>query len=351
LNGRVDRLQEELERLEAASVLISNPVNVRYLTGFQSSNAFVLVKHKQVLLLTDGRYIEAARGVEGVEAVLVEREFTPGVGSRLPELAEGPVAFEADHLTVDRHAALASTELELVPISGVLQRLRAVKDPAELEEIRRAARILNDVYERLAGESLVGRTEKELAWWFERTLHEEGADALAFDVTVAGGPNAALPHHHAGDRRIGAGETVVLDAGARVDGYCSDCTRTFATGPLPEPLRSAYAVCRSAQEAALGEVRAGADARGLDGLARSEIEDAGFVVLHGLGHGVGLEVHELPVLRPTAEGALEAANVVTVEPGVYLAGQGGVRIEDLLIVTEDGAELLTPFTKELLTLD
>jgi Xaa-Pro aminopeptidase len=347
----VDRLRGELGRLEVATFLVSNPVNVRYLAGFQSSNAFVLVKHKQVFLLTDGRYIEAARGVEGVEAVLVDREFTPGAASLLPQLAEAPVAFEADHLTVDRHAALLSSGLELAPTSGVVQRLRAVKEPAELDEIRRAARILNEVYERLAAESLGGRTEKEVAWWFERTLHEEGADALAFDVTVASGPNAALPHHHTGDRRIGAGETVVVDAGAKVDDYCSDCTRTFATGPLPDDLRRAYAVCRSAQETSLAAVRAGADARGLDDLARGEIEDGGFEVLHGLGHGVGLEVHELPVMRPTAEGSLEPANVVTVEPGVYLAGQGGVRIEDLVIVTENAAEVLTPFTKELLTLD
>jgi Xaa-Pro aminopeptidase len=182
-------------------------------------------------------------------------------------------------------------------------------------------------------------------------LHEEGADGVAFDVTISSGPNAALPHHHPGDREIGPGETVIVDAGARVDGYCSDCTRTFDTGPLPDELRRAYAACRSAQEAALAEVRAGAEAKALDDIARKEIADAGFEVLHGLGHGVGLEVHELPVLRQTAEGALEAANVVTVEPGVYLPGLGGVRIEDLVVVTENGAELLTPFTKELLTLD
>ena len=347
----MDRLRGRLEQVEAASFLVSNPVNVRYLTGFQSSNAFLLVKHTQVLLLTDGRYIEAARGVEGVEAVLVDRGFTPGVASRLPELAETPVAFEADHLTVDRHAVLASAALELMPTSGVVLELRAVKEPAELDEIRRAARILNDVYERMAAQSLVGRTEGEVAWWFERTLHEEGADALAFDVTVASGPNAAFPHHHTGARKIAAGETVVVDAGAKVDGYCSDCTRTFATGPLPDELRRAYATCRAAQESALSGVKANADARGLDDLARAEIVDGGFEVLHGLGHGVGLEVHELPVLRATAQGSLEAANVVTVEPGVYLAGQGGVRIEDLVIVTENGAEVLTPFTKELLTLD
>ena len=351
MNGRVERLRGEFERIQVASFLVSNPVNLRYLTGFESSNAFLLVEHNRVLLLTDGRYIEAARGLEGVEAVPVDREFGPGVGAALSQLASGPVAFEADHLTSARHAALAGAGLELFATVAVVLGLRAVKEPGELEEIRRAASILTGVYERLAAESLVGRTEKEVAWWFERALHEEGADSLAFDVTVASGPNGAFPHHHAGARRISEGETVVVDAGAKVDGYCSDCTRTFATGPLPDDLRRAYAVCRSAQEASLAAVRAGADSRGLDEIARRELEEGGFDVLHGLGHGVGLEVHELPVMRPTASGSVEPANVVTVEPGVYLAGQGGVRIEDLVIVTENAAEVLTPFTKELLTLD
>jgi Xaa-Pro aminopeptidase len=347
----VERLRAELDRLGAASFLVSNPINVRYLSGFESSNAFVLVKHEQVLLLTDGRYIEAARGVDGVEAVLVDREFAPGIAAELPRLADEPVAFEADHLTVVRHSVLADSGLELVPANAVLQQLRAVKEPDELQEIRRAARIAEAVYERLTAERIVGRTEREVAWWFEQALHEEGADGLAFEVTIASGPNAALPHHHPGDREIGTGETVIVDAGARVDGYCSDCTRTFATGPLPDDLRRAYAACRSAQEAALSQVRAGADNKGLDEVARKEIAGAGFEVLHGLGHGVGLEVHELPVLRQTAEGVLEPANVVTVEPGVYLPGVGGVRIEDLVVVTENGADVLTPFTKELLTLD
>jgi Xaa-Pro aminopeptidase len=347
----VERLRAELDGLGVASFLVSNPINVRYLSGFESSNAFVLVKHKQVLLLTDGRYIEAARAVERVEPVLVDREFTPGLAAALPGIADGPMAFEADNLTFARYSVLAESGLDLVPTNAIIERLRAVKEPAELEEIRRASRIAEAVYERLADERIVGRTEREVAWWFEQALHEEGADGLAFDVTIASGPNAALPHHHPGDREIGPGETVIVDAGARVDGYCSDCTRTFATGPLPEELRRAYAACRSAQETALAEVHAGADARGLDDIARREIEDAGFEVLHGLGHGVGLEVHELPVLRQTAEDALEPANVVTVEPGVYLAGLGGVRIEDLVVVTENGAEVLTPFTKELLTLD
>jgi Xaa-Pro aminopeptidase len=351
MSQRVERLRATFDTVGVRSFLVSNPINVKYLTGFDSSNAFVLVKHKQVLVLTDGRYIEAARALGGAEAVLVDRDFVPGAASALPGLTDGPVAFEADDLTFGRYQALSAAGLELVPTRDVIRELRAIKEPGELDEIRRAARILNEMYERLAGEELVGRTERDVAWWIERTMREEGAEALAFDVTVASGPNAAFPHHHTGERKIDAGETVIVDAGGRVDGYCSDCTRTLATGPLPDELRRAYATCRTAQETALAGVRAGVAARELDDLAREEIAEAGFEVLHGLGHGVGLEVHELPILRQTAQASLAAANVVTVEPGVYLPGLGGVRIEDLVVVTASGAEVLTPFTKELLTLD
>ena len=351
MSGRVERLRTELERLEVASFLVSNPVNVRYLTGFESSNAFVLVQPEDVVLLTDGRYAEAARAIEGVDVQIVDRDFLPGVATQVGAIARGPVAFEADHLTVARHAELVSTGVDLVPMASVPLTLRAVKEPAELDAIRRAAKIVDRVLTRLAGESVVGRTEADVAWWIVRAIHEEGADDISFTPIVGSGPNAALPHHHPGDREIGPGETVVVDLGARVDGYCSDCTRTFATGELPAELQEAYAVCQGAQGAALAEVRAGADSRGLDAIARMEIEAAGHEVLHGLGHGVGLEVHELPVLRPTAAGALVAGNVVTVEPGVYVAGRGGVRIEDLVVVTGDGAEVLSSYTKDLVTLN
>lgn len=351
MKRRVERLRAELDRLEVASFLVSNPVNVRYLTGFESSNAFVLVQPEEVVLLTDGRYAEAARAVEGVDVQIVERDFLPGLSTRLAEIARAPVGFESDHLTVARHAELLSTGVDLVPAAAVPLTLRAVKEPAELDAIRRAAEVVDRVLARLSEESVVGRTEADVAWWIVRAIHEEGADDISFAPIVGSGPNAALPHHHPGDRKLGAGETIVVDLGAKVDGYCSDCTRTFATGELPGELLEAYATCQSAQAAALAEVRAGADSRGLDAIARMEIEAAGQEVLHGLGHGVGLEVHELPVLRQTAAGPLVAGNVVTIEPGVYLAGRGGVRIEDLVVVTDDGPEVLSSYTKDLVTLN
>ena len=263
MNGRVERLRAEMERLEIASFLISNPVNVRYLTGFESSNAFVLVKHEDVVLMTDGRYGEGARAVEGVEARIVERDFLPGVATELRRLAEAPVAFESDHVTVARHADLLSTGVELVPLAAVPMMLRAVKEPAELDAIRRAAQVVDAVLARLALESVVGKTEADLAWWIVCAIHEEGADDISFEPIVGSGPNAALPHHHPCDRELGADETVVVDLGARVDGYCSDCTRTFATGELSEALREAYAVCASAQlrSSSSGRSRAPACAR------------------------------------------------------------------------------------------
>jgi Xaa-Pro aminopeptidase len=351
VNGRVERLRAELDGLGVATFLVTKPVDVGYLVGFESSNPALLVGRERLVLATDGRYVEAAGALEGVEAVQSERDLLAWLGGRLDELAEGPVAFEADHVTVAGFAALAAGGAELVETAGVVAGLRAVKEEAELETIRRAARVTDAAYERLAQEKLVGRTEAEVAWWFEQTLHDEGADGLAFPPIVAAGPNAALPHHHPGRRRIEAGETVVVDAGAQVGGYCSDCTRTFATGPLPDELQAAYALCRAAQESSLAAVRAGATGEALDAIARTTIEESGLApVLHGLGHGVGLEVHEQPTLRPAETAPLVAGNVVTIEPGVYLAGRGGVRIEDLVVVGENGPEVLSPFTKDLVTL-
>jgi Xaa-Pro aminopeptidase len=349
-SARVERLRERLDDLGAATFLVAEPVNVRWLIGFESSNAAVLVGRDRLLVATDGRYAEAARALEGIEVVQSERDLAPWLGARLGELAEPPLAFEANRLTYAAYEALAGSGLALRPARAVLEELRSVKDEEELDTVRRAAAVNHAAYERTARAGIVGTSEADLAWAMEVALREAGADALAFPVIVASGPNAALPHHHPGPRTIGAGETVVLDAGARVGGYCSDCTRTFATGALPAELERAYELCREAQVEALAAVRPGVSAREVDALARRRIETGGREVLHGLGHGVGLEVHEPPRLSETSDATLVAGNVVTVEPGVYLPGAGGVRIEDLVVVTDDGPEVLTPFPKELVML-
>ena len=347
---RVERLLAALDRLGAESFLVTNPVNVFWLTGFESSNAACLVSDDGVVLATDGRYFEAARQVDGVDALQAERNVTAWIAGKLGDLAQGTVAFEADHVTVAQYEPLRESGVELVPANGALKGIRAVKSSEELDAIRASAAVNDAMYRRLAGEGLMGRTEADVAWWIVQALHEEGADSVGFDPIVAGGPNAAVPHHHPGERLIGPNETVIVDAGATVGGYRSDCTRTFATGDLPDELMHAYTLCQSAQANALAAVQAGGNARAIDAIAREEIEAAGIdPVLHGLGHGVGLEVHELPILSDASDAVLAVGNVATVEPGVYLAGKGGVRIEDLVIVEEDGAEVLTPFTKDLVT--
>ena len=341
--NRTERLRTILEE----PLLVSNGVNVRYLTGFDSSNAALLVEPDRVRLFSDFRYAEAARGVEGVEFVETKRSLFVS----LAELLEGRVGFEADDVTYSSWETLSADGLELVPRRGLVEALRAVKDQGELDAIRRAGAITSEAYARLAEEPFVGRSERELAWRLEELFHELGADAPAFETIVASGENSARPHTRPTDREVGAGETVVIDAGVIVDGYCSDCTRTFATGPLPDELTAAYAACLEGQLAGLEAVRPGRTGVEADAAARERIEAAGLGEKfgHGLGHGVGLMVHEAPRLSRESTDTLAPGNVVTVEPGVYLEGLGGIRIEDLVIVGEEGPEVLTSFTKDLVT--
>jgi Xaa-Pro aminopeptidase len=342
---RVERLQASLEE----PLLVSNLVNVRYLVGFESSNAALVVEPERVRLFSDFRYAELGRSVDGVEFVETKRSLFDA----LAELLEGRIGFEADHVSYARWETLGNGGLELVPRRGLVEELRAVKDEAELEAVRNAAALTSEAYARFADERFVGRTERDLAWRLEELFHELGAEAPAFETIVAAGPNGARPHARPSDREVGAGETVVIDSGAKLDGYCADCTRTFATGSLPERLSEAYEVCLEAQLAGLQAVRAGATGVEADGAARDVIDDAGFgdAFGHGLGHGVGLDVHEAPRLSRESSDTLVPAQVVTVEPGIYLEGVGGIRIEDLVIVGENGAEITTGFTKDLVSVD
>jgi Xaa-Pro aminopeptidase len=343
VNARVARLREALEE----PLLVTTPCNVFYLSGFRSSNAALLVESERARLFSDFRYAAAGRGVEGVEFVETPRALVRSLAEQL----EGRIGFEADHLVFAAYETLRGGGLDLVPRRGLVERLRAIKDERELAAIRRAAAITDRAYERLAEQSFVRRTERELAWKLEGFLRQEGAEAIAFPLIVASGANGARPHAVSGDRTVEPNQTVVVDAGCTVDGYSSDCTRTFATGPLPERLEEAYAVCLDAQVASLEQVRAGAIAKQVDAGARSRIDETEFrgAFGHGLGHGVGLLVHEDPSMRPESEETLAAGNVVTVEPGIYLEELGGIRIEDLVVVRDGPPEVLSTFTKELVT--
>ncbi len=339
---RLDALAQRLD----VPLLATNLVNIRYLTGFDSSNAALLVEPGGgATLFTDFRYIEAARDVAGVEGTLAKRSLLADIGPRLPR----EVQFEADALPYAQWEVLRSAKVKLTPSRGLVEELRSVQDADELQALRRASRVADRAFEALTAETWVGRTERELAWRLRELMHAHGADDISFDPVVASGPNAARPHATPGDRLVETRTLVVVDFGARLDGYCSDCTRTVSTGALPDRLRRAYDVCLAAQEAAVAGVRPTLTGVEADALARRLIESEGFgdAFGHGLGHGVGLEVHEAPRLSTESTDTLQTGNVVTIEPGVYLEGLGGVRIEDLAVVTDDGVDVFTRFPKSL----
>ena len=338
--NRIARLRERLEE----PLLVTNLVNVRYLCGFDSSNAALLVDRDGVTLYTDFRYIDEARAVEDVDVVQTRRALI----EELAETLKGRIGFETG-LPYEQYTALAAHGIELVPRGGLVEALRAVKDESELALLRRACAITDLVYERLVDVRFVGRRERDVAWDLAGLFHDEGAESFAFEFIVGSGPTGSHPHGRAGDRKIGAHELVVIDAGCTIGGYSSDYTRTFSTGPLGEREREAYEVVALAQDAALGGIRAGLSGVEADRLARAIVDDSDFRGLmgHGLGHGLGLDVHEAPRLSTESTDVLEAGNVVTVEPGVYVSGEFGIRIEDDVVVEADGIENLTGFRKDL----
>jgi Xaa-Pro aminopeptidase len=307
----------------------------------------LLVRPKgEATLFTDFRYIESARQVEGVEVELAKRTLITDLAERL----SGRVQFEADVLPYAQWERFGSGRVAPVASTGLVSALRAVKDEEELAAVRRAARVADRAFEALTAETWVGRSEKELSWRLRELLHAHGADAPSFDAIVAWGPNGARPHATPTDTIVEPRSLVVVDWGAIVDGYCSDCTRTLSTGGLPDKLREIYDVCLDAQQRACNGIRAGMTGVEADWLAREPITAAkwGPEFGHGLGHGVGLEVHEAPRLSPESTDVLAAGNVVTIEPGIYVEGVAGVRIEDLAVVRDDGVDLFTSFPKALI---
>jgi len=342
VNARVDRLRESLEE----PLLVTNPTNVTYLSGFKSSNAALLVEPDAVRLFTDFRYAEAARAVEGVQFEETKRGLLVDLAGRL----SGPVGFEADYMSYAGWEMLGSGSVEPVQRRGLVERLRAVKDEQELATIRQACAITDRMFERLTEATFVGRTELDVAWQIGELFHEEGGEP-AFESIVASGANGARPHARAGSRKIRAGETVVIDTGCTVDGYTSDYTRTFATGPLDDEVEAAYAVVLAAQQAGLETIRAGLAGVDADAAARGVVDATEFAGMfgHGLGHGLGLEVHEAPRMSTESTDTLATGNVVTVEPGIYLEGRAGIRIEDDVAVTDDGIDNFTGFRKDLIT--
>ena len=352
--ARAQRLSELVAVRELDALLVTQITSVRYLTGFTGTNGLCIVgsEGEARRFVTDFRYLEQAEAqVQGYERAQGKQDL---LGEATEGLA-GRVGFEDQHVSVRQLARLEELlgdRAELVSAGGLVEELRAVKEPEELEAIRQAATLADSIYDYLVERGLTGRTEREVVIDLEHQMRERGAEDPSFPSIVACGAHGALPHASPRDEVIPAGTLVVVDMGCRVDCYCSVCTRTFATGPLDGQMQEVYDLVLEAQEAALVAVTAGAQEPAVDAVARDLISAAGYGEQfgHGLGHGVGLEVHEAPRLAPSAEGSLEAANVVTVEPGVYVPGSFGVRIEDLAVVGENGPEVLTGFTKSLVTL-
>jgi len=343
MNPRIERLRESLEE----PLLVTNPTNILYLFGFKSSNAALLVEEDRARLFTDFRYSEAARAVEGVEFEETKRALLADLAGRL----SGRIGFEADFVSFAGYETLRAGSIEPVPRRGLVERLRAVKDDDELGAIKRACEITDRVFERLVEERFVGRSERDLSWTIEQLFHDEGAETVAFETIVASGPNSARPHGRATDRQISRGETVIVDTGCVVGGYASDYTRTFTTGFVEGPIKEAYALVLAAQQAGFDALRAGVRGIDADAAARRVVDGTAFAGMfgHGLGHGLGLEVHEAPRLSTESTDTLAAGNVVTVEPGIYLEGRAGIRIEDNVVVTDDGVRNLTGFRKDLIT--
>lgn len=352
MRGRDDRLEAALAGRELDRMLVTDLTNVRYLSGFTGTNGACICGPGVRVFLTDFRYTErAAAEVEGWEPVTVEGDWLAAIAERLT----GRVGIEDDHMAVRSLVKLEeklSEGVEAVPAGGAVESLRRVKDAEELVAIEAASRIADEVWQWSVERGLAGRSEREVARAAEARIRELGGDP-SFPAIVAAGPNGALPHAEPGERAIGRGELVVFDMGAQLDGYCSDGTRTYATGEPGEEARAVYATVLEAQLASLEAVRAGAKGEDVDAVARKVIGEAGHKEHfgHGLGHGVGLEVHEGPRLSPRSDDLLAAGEVVTVEPGIYLPGELGVRIEDFVVVTEDGYRNLSTLPKDLTLVD
>lgn len=348
------RWHDLLEGLACDSLLVTHLANVRYLTGFTGSAGCALITPRQRLFFTDFRYrTQAAREVRGFRMVITGGPALTGAADhvRRRRLKLGVLGYEAGHLTQAHFAALkkALKGVRLKDCGGAVERLRQVKDSTELAAVRRACRIADGALAQLMRRRLTGRSELEVSWMLEQAMREAGSGPLPFPVIVASGPRSAMPHAAPTRRAIRHGELVVIDMGASVGGYCSDITRTFATGKLPWRLAQVYEVVRQAQELALAAVRPGAACAAVDALARGRISEAGYgrQFGHALGHGVGLEAHEGPVLASRSRQRLATGMTVTVEPGIYLEGRGGVRIEDTVLVGARGPRPLTVTTREL----
>jgi Xaa-Pro aminopeptidase len=350
---RIERLRGRLPDVGADAFLVTSLANVRYLTGFTGSNGQVLLSSERGAFFTDGRYDrQAAHEVPDLERIIYPMEFAVAFAEVCRQLGVSSVAFEEEDVTVSTHGALGRAGVELVPTRQEVERLRWVKEAPERALLGDAQAVADRTFEEITGRLREGLTERELALDIDTTMRRIGADAVSFETIVAFGESAAEPHHAPGERALGRGDMVKMDFGALMGGYHSDMTRTVAFGEPSGRLRDVYEVVRRAQQAGIDAVRAGVTGGDVDEASRRVVRDAGFdhAFNHGLGHGVGLQIHEGPNFRKGGTDVIPAGAVMTVEPGIYLDGEGGVRIEDMVEVREEGCALIPAAPRELIVL-
>jgi Xaa-Pro aminopeptidase len=353
MQERIAALRKLLQDKELDAFLVSQPENRRYLSGFTGSAGYLIVTPQDALLLVDFRYTEqAGQQAPHCEVQRITGRLEEDLPAFLERLGGKRWGFESANVTVALYdkvrPVFEQAGIALQGVEGAVENIRAAKDEGEQAALRKAIRLTDEAFAHFLAWVRPGVTEKEAAWEIEKYIREHGGEGLSFPTIIGGGPNGAMPHHASGDRPLQAGEPIVIDMGAIVDGYHADMTRTICLGQPDERFWTIYSLVLTAQERAEKGLRAGVSGVDVDRLARQVIAEAGYGEQfgHGLGHGVGLATHELPRLSALAPEALPAGAAVTVEPGIYLPGWGGVRIEDVVLVTEEGAEVLTGTSKE-----
>ena len=351
---RIDKLRKSLADHELDALLVFSQANRRYLTGFTArdvaigeSSGYVLITQEKALLLVNSLYIEhAQKEVTAVEPFLVKDKPNIVISDLLRDLGLHKVGFERDYVTygfIDDLRSHLEDQVELLPVKGLVEAQRVIKDPYEQNMISEAAKIADAAFSKMLDHISPGMTEKQVARLLDNLMIELGAEGPSFETIVAAGPNAARPHHEPTDKPVQEGEPIIVDMGAFYRGYCSDMTRTFCLGKPDSKFEEVYNIVLEAHNTARSAIRAGLDGGEIDAIARGIIDQAGYgeAFTHSLGHGVGLEVHEKPSLRKNSEDVLQEGMVVTVEPGIYISGWGGARIESLVLVDNNGPSVLS----------
>jgi Xaa-Pro aminopeptidase len=354
---RLQKLRASIGKKEIDALLISQPENLVYLSGFTGSSGWLLISEQNAILATDFRYVEQAKKESPhFEIIQIKREFRDWLPGLVSDLGLHKLGFEANFISYEGYHKLSEAiksrqvSLDVVPTIGIIDQLRSIKEPEELQFITKAVALTDAVFEQAKAIIHPDITEKETAWEIEKFLRQEGSEGMPFEIIVASGPNSALPHARPTEKIICSGEPVLIDMGAKINGYCSDFSRTLVLGQADRSVHEIYNIVLKAQTTAIERVESGMDASQADRLARSVVEQAGYgdAFGHGLGHGVGLAVHEFPSLGPSSSDSLADGMVFTVEPGIYLAGQGGVRIEDMVVLENGKARVLSKSKRDLL---